>query len=75
MAGAAIVVTRQLGIGGLLRVRLVHVLVVAEMLRGLDRRLMLAIRRRSAPGELERQQQREEQRDEPVRAQTIAGRL
>ena len=53
-------VSQQLAVGGLLRLALVSMEVVAEVLALLLGGLVLAIRRRCRPGELERQKQRNE---------------
>lgn len=74
MAGRAVVVDHELRASGLLCpfIRLVLMRVMADVLRCLLASLVLAVRGRSAPGELERQQQSEQQCDEPIHKVIIA---
>ena len=77
VAVAAVVVDRELAGRGftMSSVRLVHVLVMTKMRSALARRLVLAVRGRSPPGELQRQEHRKQQEEEPLhRAAIIAGR-
>ena len=64
MAEAAVAVDELLA-GVMLAITLVHVAVMAEMLRRLGRRLVLAILAHGRPAELERQQEREQNCQEP----------
>lgn len=65
MTRAAVVVADGLTFGWLLGGRLVNMLVVPEVMRLGRVGLVLAIRRRACPGELDRQEQGEK-KDEPA---------